>query len=78
MNRPGPSWPCSGGRFKGHQLLVLGCGLEVVQRRRRPDGVAVGRMVDNVADQLAVQVDAAAVPEAVQVVLSGFGHGSLS
>ena len=66
--------PRTGGRDKSHQFLVLGRRLKVIQLSRRPYGVAVGRVVNNVADQFAVQKNATTVLQAIKVILSGFGH----
>ena len=48
-------------RRERHQLDVFRLGLEVVEHRRRLHGIAEGRMLGDVGDELAVDIDRAAV-----------------
>lgn len=55
-------------------LQVFRCSLEVIQSRCRADGVAIGRMLDNVQNALPIQIDRTTIPRAVEAVSAGFWH----
>ena len=54
--------------MKGHQLEIFRPGLEIVESRRRMHGVAKGRVLGDIADKLAIEIDRASVLERLDVL----------
>jgi len=53
--------------IEGHQFLMIGVGLEVIQRAGGLHRIAKGRMLGDVARQLAVDVDRAPILDGLQM-----------